>query len=102
MTGNALLTVVYTGEPDEVFEFPDDGGRGRTFGRDDGCDIVIWSALNGARLSRVAGRIWRMESELWLRNLSTYHELYVEVPGRPAEPPLPPRYEDPLDPGPAR
>src|SRR5664279_1257267 len=55
-------------------------GKGRLFGRDDGCDIVIWSAINGTDLSRVAGRIWRMEGELWVRNLSSRHELQVVQP----------------------
>lgn len=98
----SLLTVVYTGEPDETFEFRREG-QAALFGRDDvHCDIVIWSAINGQELSRIAGRIWRMDHELWLRNLSTRHDLYLEVPGSPAEQPLPPRQELPEDPGPAR
>jgi hypothetical protein len=102
MGSGLILTVAYTGEPDEIYEFAEDG-QARTFGRDDArCDIVIWSAINGNELSRVAGRIWRMDSELWLRNLSTRHELHVSTPGWPAEPPLPPRREDGLYPGPAR
>jgi hypothetical protein len=101
MPENATLTVVYTGEPDEVTEFSQNG-QSRTFGRDDArCEIVIWSAINGRDLSRVAGRIWRMEDELWLRNLSSRHELTIAVPDLPAEPPLPPR-SSPIDPGPAR
>jgi hypothetical protein len=97
-----VLTVVYTGEPDEVFEFPYEGNA-RLFGRDDSrCDIVIWSAINGTDLSRVAGRIWRMDDELWVRNLSQRHEVHVNVPNMPPEPPLPPRRDDGLDPGPAR
>jgi hypothetical protein len=100
---NALvLTVVYTGEPDEVFEFAEEG-QSRLFGRDDArCEIVIWSALNGTELSRVAGRIWRMDGELWVRNLSTRHELQIRQPDLPSEAPLPPRREDGVDPGPAR
>lgn len=43
-----------------------------------------------------------MESELWVRNLSTRHELQVDVPGRPPEPPLPPRRGDGNDRGQAR
>jgi hypothetical protein len=97
-----MLSVVYTGEADEVFEFTEEG-KGRLFGRDDGrCDIVIWSAINGTDLSRVAGRIWRMEGELWVRNLSTEHEVQLVQPGLPAEAPLPPRRPDGRDPGPAR
>jgi hypothetical protein len=90
MNGNALLTVTYTGEPDVVHEFTADGQR-RTFGRSESCDIVIWSAINGVRLSALAGVVWRMDGELWLRNLSTVHDLYLEVPGMPPDPPLPPR-----------
>jgi hypothetical protein len=97
-----VLTVVYTGEPDEVYEFAEEG-KGRLFGRDDSlCDIVIWSAINGTELSRVAGRIWRMDQELWVRNLSTRHELRMAQPGLPEEAPLPPRRDDGIDPGPAR
>ena len=88
-----LLTVVYTGEPDVVYEYRQDGER-RSFGRDDDCEIVIWSAVNGNRLSAVAGLIWRMDDELWLRNLSTAHDLFVEVAGLPPEPPLPPRRDE--------
>lgn len=102
MTSPVVLTVVYTGEPDVVHEFPEDGIK-RTFGRDeDGCDIVIWSAINERDLSRRAGVIWRMDDQLWVRNLSTRHELTVHAPDRLPEPPLPPRLEDGFDRGPAR
>ncbi len=78
-------------EPDELVEFGADGDA-RLFGRDDlVCDIVIWSALNDPTLSRVAGRLWRMDGLLWLRNLSTSHELVVSSPGLAPDPPLPPR-----------
>lgn len=94
-------TVVYVGEPDVVHELTADG-RGIVFGRDpDGCDAVIWSALNNPTLSRRAGRIWAMDGQLWLRNLSRSHDLLVQVPGRPPEPYLAPRTDD-EDPGPAR
>jgi hypothetical protein len=97
-----LLTATYTAEPDILYEFGENGAR-KVFGRDDTtCDIVIWSAINGQELSRVAGAIWRMDDELWVRNLSTRHELYLEVAGRPAEPALPPRRDDGTDRGPAR
>jgi hypothetical protein len=97
-----LLTVTYTGEPEILYEFGENGTR-KVFGRDDAtCDIVIWSAINGQELSRVAGVIWRMDDELWVRNLSTRHELYLEVAGKPAEPGLPPRSDDGTDRGPAR
>jgi hypothetical protein len=83
-----LLTVTYTGEPDVVFDFAREGVS-RLFGRDDAvCDIVVWSGINGRDLSRVAGRIWRMDGELWLRNLSTTHELQLTLPGMPPEQPL--------------
>jgi len=99
--GSRLLTVVYTGEPDEIHEFAVDG-QARLFGRDDeACDIVIWSEINRSVLSRVAGRIWRMDGELWVRNLSTIHELLIIPPEGPATAMLPPRrYEG--DPGPAQ
>jgi hypothetical protein len=73
---------------DEIYEFTEDQHR-RTFGRDDSvCDIVIWSAIAGQNLARVAGEIWRWGDQLWLRNLSTSHELDIVVPGQPPEPAL--------------
>lgn len=97
-----LLSVTYTGEPDVIFEYRSEG-ESRHFGRDEQrCEIVVWSAINGRDLSRVAGSIWRMGEELWLRNLSTRHDLHIEVPGRPPEPALPPRLDDGIDRGPAR
>jgi hypothetical protein len=96
-----MLSVYYLYEPDEVWTFPVEGKR-ITFGRDDDCDITIFSAINGNALSRVAGRIWRMEDELWLRNLSESHELRVEVPGRPQSQPLQPRRGGTNDHGPAQ
>lgn len=88
-----LLTVTNIVDPDdrgqdELYEFDVEGQR-RTFGRDDqACDIVIWSAHNGTALARVAGEIWRWGDELWVRNLSTTHELGIATPGNPPEPPL--------------
>jgi hypothetical protein len=97
-----ILSVTYTGEPDVAYEFVSDGQR-MYFGRDeDQCEIVIWSAINGRELSRVAGCVWRMDDELWVRNLSMRHELYLQMLGRPAEQPLPPRRDDGVDRGPAR
>lgn len=96
-----MLTVHYLYEKDEVWQFPTEGTR-ITFGRDDDCDITIFSAINGDALSRVAGCIWRMEDELWLRNLSERHDLRIDVPGRPAASPLPPRRAGSNDPGPAQ
>jgi hypothetical protein len=99
---STLLTAAYTGEPDEIFEFHTDG-QSRLFGRDDQqCDIVIWSAINGTDLSRIAGRLWRMEGQLWVRNLSTRHELEIVAPGEQLSGPLPPRRQDGIDPGAAR
>jgi hypothetical protein len=96
-----LLTAVYLGEPDEVYEFRVDG-EAMSFGRDERCNIVIWAAINHAELSRVAGRIWRMEGELWVRNLSTRHEVELHAADSAWQQPLPPRRDDPADPGAAR
>jgi hypothetical protein len=102
MPAETLLTVVYTDAPDEVFEFPDEH-HAIVFGRDERrCDLVIWSAINGTELSAVAGRIWRMDDELWVRNLSTSHDLRIELPGHPPLEPLPPRNTATPDPGWAR
>lgn len=97
-----LLTAAYTAEPDVVHSFSTEGA-GLHFGRDDtACQIAIWSAINGSELSRVAGFIWRMDGELWVRNLSSRHGLEIEVPHRPRESALPPRRDDGVDRGPAR
>ena len=86
-----MYTAAYVGEPDVVWQFPRDGDS-YLFGRDDTrCQIVVWSALNDKRLSRVAGRIWRMDDQLWLANLSESHDLCVVSDGRPPEPFLPPK-----------
>ncbi|MFI5953310.1 FHA domain-containing protein [Cryptosporangium sp. NPDC051539] len=95
------MSVWYLFEPDEVFTFAHEGDR-ITFGRDDDCDLIIFSAINGESLSRVAGRIWRYEGELWVRNLSEKHELWITQPGLPPLPPLPPRDPARPDPGPAQ
>jgi hypothetical protein len=79
---------------DEIYEFTENH-QVRTFGRDDSvCDIVIWSAITGQNLARVAGEIWRWGDQLWLRNLSTSHELDIVVPGQPPEPALRRRRDD--------
>jgi len=97
-----LMTVVNPDEPDEVYEYSRDG-QSRLFGRDDvACDIPIWGAINGTDLSRVAGRIWRMDGQLWVRNLSRSHELELFTPERPPRTLLATRSDDPHDPGPAR
>jgi hypothetical protein len=96
------LSVHYLHERDQLYEFPTEG-TGYLFGRDEArCEIVIWSALLKTSLSRVAGRIWRREGELWVRNLSYSHDLRVEVPGSPPLSPLPPRHDPDYDPGAAQ
>ncbi len=87
---DGLLTVTYTGEPDVVHQLTEEGQQ-ISFGRDDECDVVIWSAINSNRLSARAGVVWRQDGELWLRNLSTAHDLAVEIPGQPPDAPLRPR-----------
>ncbi len=85
------IQVLNMSEPDEPIVFATDG-EARLFGRDDDvCDIVIWSALTDPGLSRVAGRLWRVDGELWVRNLSSHHDLAVLTLGQPAGPPLLPR-----------
>ncbi|MGF1654013.1 MAG: hypothetical protein ACFCUP_11950 [Actinomycetales bacterium] len=93
-----VIDVINVSEPDVTIRFDTDG-QSRLFGRDDDvCDIVVWSALCDPSLSRVAGRLWRMEGELWLRNLSSHHELVVAPVGEPTDAVLPPR-RDPAHPG---
>ena len=73
----ALFLVSYA---DEQYEFAD--GDRRRFGRDDeACDIPIWEEVRRVNLSKVAGVLWCMDVELWVRNLSTAHELSVSAPG---------------------
>ncbi len=87
MTGDGTARVVNV---DEVHEFRE--GDRRTFGRnDEQCDIVAWGAIHDRRLSRVAGELWRQDGEMWVRNLSTAHDLQVTVPGSANLEPLPPR-----------
>ena len=89
----SLFTVTNRVDPldrrqDELFEFGTDG-QSRAFGRDhEACDIVIWAAHNGTSLARRAGEIWRWGDELWIRNLSTTHEIDISTPGNPPEQPL--------------
>lgn len=84
-----LYLVSYADE-DYVFG---EGSWGR-FGRDDSrCQIPVWEEVRGASLSRVAGELWCLQGDLWLRNLSTSHELtVVGSVGRPTT--LPPRHPD--------
>lgn len=69
-----------------VYEFPAEG-QVYTFGRDASCGIPIRDA--STRLSRVAGSIWRMDDELWVRNLSEEHDLLLRAAGHPPEAPMP-------------
>jgi hypothetical protein len=67
---------------DEHFRFAE-GSWGR-FGRDDDvCQIAIWAEIGDVSLSRVAGELWCAGGDLWVRNLSTSHELVVRGGGRP-------------------
>lgn len=88
-----VLEVLNATEPDEPLRFEEEG-RSALFGRDDDvCDLVVWSAINGRDLSRVAGRIWRMDGRLWVQNLSGHHELVVMSVGESVEV-LPPRHSE--------
>ncbi|GAB94066.1 hypothetical protein BJY21_003396 [Kineosphaera limosa] len=60
------------------------------FGRDDdACTIVVWECLRSTELSRIAGVLWCMDGDLWVRNLSATHELIVHGDALPVQ--LPPR-----------
>jgi len=73
----ALFRVAYA---DEEYDFAD--GDRRRFGRDDdACEIPIWEEVRRSTLSKVAGVLWCMDGELWVRNLSSAHELCVGAPG---------------------
>lgn len=55
-----------------------------TFGRDDdACTIVIWECIRSNELSRVAGVLWCVGGDLWVRNLSSSHELAVHTGAPP-------------------
>lgn len=86
---NGLYLVSYA---DEEYVFGE-GSWGR-FGRDDSrVEIPIWEEVRASSLSRIAGELWCFQDELWLRNLSTSHELVVVGSvGRPTT--LPPRHPD--------
>ena len=75
-----LFKVSY-GDEDYLFG---DGDR-RRFGRDDeACAIPIWEEIRRTAVSKVAGELWCMDNEMWLRNVSTAHELEVAGPDGPA------------------
>lgn len=89
----AAVTTAEDGEagPDDLFEVAycderyrfAEGAWGR-FGRDDAtCEITIWNEIRDVSLSRVAGELWCTAGELWVRNLSSSHELVVRGSGRP-------------------
>lgn len=76
-----------TGVPLYVVRYADDDpcpfwdGTRMLFGRDDGvCQIPIWEQINSRTLSRVAGELWCVDGQMWVRNLSTAHELIAAGP----------------------
>ena len=76
-----LFKVSY-GDEDYLFG---DGDR-RRFGRDDeACAIPIWEEIRRTAVSKVAGELWCMDNEMWLRNVSTAHELEVAGPDGPPQ-----------------
>lgn len=86
-----LFVVAYA---DDLYAFP--AGTRMCFGRDDGaCQIPVWEQINGRALSKVAGELWCANGQMWVRNLSTAHELVVS--GRTASRVLPARVD--ADPG---
>lgn len=57
-------------------------GTRKQFGRDDqACQIPVWEQINGRALSKVAGELWCARKQMWVRNLSSAHELVVGGPG---------------------
>ena len=76
-----LFTVSYD---DEDYLFGD--GDRRRFGRDDdACAIPIWEEIRRTTVSKVAGELWCMDGEMWVRALSTAHELEVAGPDGPPQ-----------------
>ena len=72
--GGALFVVTYA--DDEPYPFRD--GTRMRFGRDDElCQIPVWEQIHGRALSKVAGELWCANGQMWVRNLSTAHELAV-------------------------
>ncbi|NAZ74284.1 hypothetical protein GTQ99_02425 [Kineococcus sp. T13] len=68
-------------------------GTRMRFGRDDAaCQIPVWEQINGHSLSKVAGELWCTGRQMWVRNLSTAHELVVA--GTSGSQLLPPRVGD--------
>ena len=76
-----LFKVSYS---DEDYLFSE--GDRRQFGRDDDvCAIPIWEEIRRTAVSKVAGELWCMDNEMWLRNVSTAHELEVAGPDGPPQ-----------------
>ncbi|MEO5832388.1 MAG: hypothetical protein ABJA16_01105 [Nakamurella sp.] len=76
-----LFTVSYG---DDVYLFGD--GDRRQFGRDDdACAIPIWEEIRRTAVSKIAGELWCMDAEMWIRNVSTAHELQVAGPDGPPQ-----------------
>jgi len=70
----ALFVVEYSRE--DRYRFAT--GTRMRFGRDDEvCHIPIWEQINARALSKVAGELWCANGQMWVRNLSTAHELVV-------------------------
>ena len=83
-TADGHLVGEPTDEAQFVVEYADDGvhvfsiGTRMRFGRDDElCQIPIWEQINDRALSKVAGELWCANGQMWVRNLSTAHELVV-------------------------
>lgn len=69
-----LFQVVYADDDPYLFW----NGTRMRFGRDDDvCQIPVWEQILGRALSRVAGELWCAHEQMWVRNLSTAHELMV-------------------------
>lgn len=83
---------------DEVHLFSD--GTRMRFGRDDAvCEIPVWEQIRSTTMSAVAGELWCANGQMWVRNLSSAHELVVAGGGAPPQT-LPARR--PHEPGHAR
>jgi len=69
-----LFVVAYADDDPHLFW----NGTRMKFGRDDKiCQIPIWEQINERALSKVAGELWCSGGQMWVRNLSTAHELVV-------------------------
>lgn len=77
------LTAQGSGVPKFIVEYLDEAhhfwnSTRMQFGRDDGtCQIPIWQEVNRRTLSKIAGELWCIEDQMWVRNLSAVHELVV-------------------------